>query len=147
MISFESGKKQKQTEGLERMLLRFPNWASLRLHREEAHRTSASLCLPGQGSKRHHVFISHIRRILEPMWPCPSCARREILIKGGSLHTEGQFRVGDWFDQTPFLPELIDLSCGLAKTHWGRQGQPRDNAGSLWPLEQNRNGSWPVMAG
>lgn len=64
-----------------------------------------------------------------------------MLIKGGLLHTEGQFGVRDWFDQIHFLPELMDLSCGLAETHWGRQGQKRDHAGRLcgW-LGQNRNG-------
>ena len=52
--------------------------------------------------------------------------------EGGLLHTEGQLGVGDGFDQIHFLPELIDLSCGLAKTHWGRQGQRRDSVGRLW---------------
>lgn len=55
-----------------------------------------------------------------------------MLVEGGLLHTEGQFGVGDRFDQIHFLPELIDLSCGLAKTHWGRQGQGRDSVGGVW---------------
>lgn len=54
-----------------------------------------------------------------------------MLAEGGLLHTEGQFGVRDRFDQIHFLPELIDLSCGLAKTHWGRQGQGRDSVGGV----------------
>lgn len=54
-----------------------------------------------------------------------------MLAEGGLLHTEGHFRVGDRYDQIYFLPEFIDLSCGLAKTHWGRQGPGRDNVGGL----------------
>ena len=44
--------------------------------------------------------------------------------------------MGDGFDQIHFLPELIDLSCGLAKT--GKDNEEIVLAGCGW-LGQNRS--------